>query len=147
MSVISGLFFSVVKIEECFRPRLQDIMFLQTSDTSEVDQVVYPPARYVMCLFLLVLCVSGQWRVWEQSCGSYSCAGQQETEGGLKVHTQKVLSATVLFYKITNIELNFYIVLFAHEVVIFSLIYETCLIFSLTQLIKKYAESLNFNII
>lgn len=66
-----------------FQPRLQDIMlkFLQTADTSEVDQAdrwfIHLPG-----MFLLVLCnkpsgVSGQWRFWEQSWGSYLCAGHQ----------------------------------------------------------------------
>lgn len=104
-------------------------------------QVLHPPDRYVMCLFLLVLWnkpsgVSGQWRFWEQSWGSYLCAGHQPNWGNwrrFKLHTQKVLSATVLFYRV---EYNFYIALFAHEVVICSFFNETCLIFSITQLIN-----------
>lgn len=76
-------------------------------------------------------------------CRTSTKLSWQETEGGLKLHAQKVLSATV-FYKI---EFNFYIALFAHEVVNFSLFNETCLIFTLTQLIKKCVESLNFDII
>lgn len=77
-------------------------------------------------------------------CRTSTKLSWQETEGGLKLHAQKVLSATVLFYKI---EFNFYIAFFAHEVVNFSLFNETCLIFTLTQLIKKCVKSLNFDII